>query len=112
MKYRTLLTELPWKPHPTAPGVEMQPLVTSADGPDLTCVLVRVPAGSSIPEHTHETQEDIVYPLSGRATMRVAGEEFELSPGMIVRVPAGVLHGIIAVSEDLLVYDVFSPALI
>jgi mannose-6-phosphate isomerase-like protein (cupin superfamily) len=38
--------------------------------------------------------------------------EFSLEPGVIVKVPPGTRHKITDVSEDLLVYDVFFPALI
>ncbi|MBN2809370.1 MAG: hypothetical protein JXR80_07740 [Deltaproteobacteria bacterium] len=37
--------------------------------------------------------------------------EFILQPGVIVRVPKGTKHRITEVTEALLVYDVFSPAL-
>lgn len=107
------LENIPWTAHPTAPGVEMKKLVTkAADGPDVSCLLIRIPLGSVVPEHIHETQEDIVFPLSGRGSMRVGQEEFELKPGMIVRIPANTKHGIYQVEEELLVYDVFSPALL
>ena len=38
--------------------------------------------------------------------------EFTLEPGMIIRVPKGTKHKIFDVTEDLLIYDVFHPALI
>jgi mannose-6-phosphate isomerase-like protein (cupin superfamily) len=38
--------------------------------------------------------------------------DFTLEPGMIVRVPKGKKHKITNIVEELLVYDVFSPALI
>ena len=38
--------------------------------------------------------------------------EFLLQPGVIVRVPKGIKHKITEVTEDLLIYDVFSPALL
>ena len=82
-------------------------------GLDVTCMLVRVPAGSEVPEHIHAEQDDILYPLKGKAMMLV-GEtgEFSLEPGVIVKVPPGTKHKITDVKEDLLIYDVFSPALI
>jgi len=45
--------------------------------------------------------------------MAVEGsEDFTLEPGVIVRVPKGTKHRIYDVSEDLLIYDVFWPALL
>ena len=61
----------------------------------------------------HPTQDDILYPLSGKAAMRVDGTgEFTLEPGIVVRVPKGTKHSITNVIEELLVLDVFCPALL
>jgi glyoxylate utilization-related uncharacterized protein len=42
------------------------------------------------PEHdqTHDDQEEVYTVLSGRATLKVAGEEHELEPGVFARVGA------------------------
>ena len=103
-----------WEPHPSVPGVTIKPLVTKkVDALDVSCMLVGVPAGSEVPEHIHETQDDIIYPLAGKASMWVDGTGiFPLEPGSIVRVPKGTRHKVFDVIEDLLVYDVFFPALI
>ncbi|CAB1057691.1 hypothetical protein D1BOALGB6SA_2444 [Olavius sp. associated proteobacterium Delta 1] len=37
---------------------------------------------------------------------------FALEPGVVVRVPIGVKHKIINVTEELVIYDVFHPATI
>jgi quercetin dioxygenase-like cupin family protein len=105
---------LPWVMHPTAKGVEIKPLVSQKDtGLDVTCMLVSVPQGVEVPEHVHPGQVDILYPLQGKARMWVAGGEiFDLEPGVIVRVPRNTPHKIFDVTEALLIYDVFQPALI
>jgi mannose-6-phosphate isomerase-like protein (cupin superfamily) len=36
--------------------------------------------------HTHDEQEEVYTVLSGRATLRVGGEEYELEPGIFARV--------------------------
>jgi quercetin dioxygenase-like cupin family protein len=42
------------------------------------------------PEHdqTHDDQEEVYAPLSGRVTLRVGDEEYELEPGVFARVGA------------------------
>lgn len=42
------------------------------------------------PEHdqTHDDQEEVYTPLSGRVTLRVGGVDYELEPGVFVRVGA------------------------
>lgn len=103
---------LAWRAHPIAAGVQIKPLVTKGeDGVDVTCMLVRIPAGRDIPEHTHEEQVDILYPLQGQAEMYVEGVgTFTLQPGVTVRVPKKTKHKISKVTADLLIYDVFQPA--
>jgi quercetin dioxygenase-like cupin family protein len=111
--YRSV-ESIPWIPHPAAAGVEIKPMISKGDhGLDVTCMLVRVPAGVEVPEHIHAEQEDILYPLKGKAMMWVEETgEFSLEPGIIVKVPRGTRHKITDVKEELLIYDVFFPALI
>jgi len=113
MKICYIDKELSWKKHPTAEGASIKPLISQVDDAiDVTCMLVSVPAGIEIQEHIHEAQEDILYPLKGKAVMWIEGRgSFVLEPGIIVRVPKGVKHKIGEVVEDLLIYDVFYPAL-
>ena len=105
---------IPWAPHPVIPGISIKPLISlKEDNLDVTCMLVNVPAGKEVPEHIHEKQEDILFPLKGKAVMWVDGVgDFTLEPGVIVRVPKGTKHKIFNIVEELLVYDVFFPALI
>ena len=113
MKAYRSVKDVPWIPHPTADGVEIKPMISKGEhGLDITCMLVRVPAGNEVPEHIHAEQEDILYPFKGKAMMWVEETgEFSLEPGMIVKVPPGTKHKITDVREDLLIYDVFFPAL-
>ena len=110
----TKIEELDWAPHPLAEGVMIKPLVTKRDHDlNVSCIVVRVPAGIEIPEHTHDEQVDILYPIQGKAEMFVEGAgNFSLEPGVVVRVPMGAKHKIINVTEELIIYDVFHPATI
>ena len=110
----TKVDDLDWAPHPIAEGVKIKPLVTKRDHDlNVSCILVKVPVGNEIPEHIHDEQVDILYPLSGKAEMHVEGTgALALEPGVVVRVPIGVKHKIINVTEELVIYDVFHPATI
>ena len=114
MKTHCLVDSISWLPHQLAPGVRIKPMITQAEHKlGVTCMLVDIPAGIDIPEHIHETQDDILYPLSGKGIMWIDGEgEFPIEPGLIIRVPKGTRHKITAVTEAMLIYDVFFPALI
>lgn len=113
MEVNRSVENISWVPHPTAQEVKIKPLISEKEhGLNVTCMLVNVPVGREVPEHIHENQDDILYPLQGRAVMWVDGaESFLLEPGVIVQVPKGTKHKIDSVTEDLLLYDVFSPAL-
>jgi quercetin dioxygenase-like cupin family protein len=114
MKIWQFVEKIPWQPHPIAEGVLIKPLVSKKnENTNVTCMLVQVPKGKEVSEHIHEEQDDILYPLKGKATMWVDGiGSFSLEPGVIVRVPKGIKHKIVDIREDLLIYDVFHPALI
>jgi len=114
MKHHRLLDSISWQPHQFIPGVRIKPMITQKEHQlGLTCMLVDVPAGIDVPEHIHETQDDILYPLSGKGIMWIDGEgEFPIEPGLIIRVPKGTKHKIFSVTEALLIYDVFFPAVI
>lgn len=80
---------------------------------NVTCMLVHVPAGKEVPEHVHNKQHDILYPLKGKAIMWLEETgEFSLEQGVILRVPTGIKHKISNVMQDLVIYDLFFPALI
>jgi mannose-6-phosphate isomerase-like protein (cupin superfamily) len=114
MGSHTNVEELDWQPHPTVEGVKIKLLVSRAvQGTDVTCMLVQIGRGLEVPEHIHDHSDDILFPLAGKARMWVEGSgDFALEPGMIVRVPQGMKHRIFDVSEDLLLHDVFWPALL
>jgi quercetin dioxygenase-like cupin family protein len=83
--YRSV-EEISWTPHPVAQGVEIKPLISKKEhGLHVTCMLVTIPVGNHVPEHIHEEQDDILYPLQGKAIMWVDGTgNFSLEPGIIV----------------------------
>ncbi len=114
MEINRKVDDLPWVPHPVIPGISIKPMISSREhNLDVTCMLVNVPVGKEVPEHIHDKQEDILFPLKGKAVMWVAGVgDFALEPGVIVKVPKGTKHKIFNIVEELLIYDVFFPALI
>ncbi len=53
--------------------------------------VIDLPANfTRFPEHdqTHDDQEEVYTPLSGRVILRAGGEEYELEPGVFARVGA------------------------
>jgi len=114
MKMHRFVESVSWSPHPFASGVRIKLMITLKEhNLDVTCMLVDIPAGVDIPEHIHEKEDDILYPLSGKAIMWIDREgEFPIEPGLIIRVPRGTKHKITAVTEAMWIYDVCCPAVI
>ena len=101
-----------WAAHPFLP-IQIKTLLSKKDdGAEITCFLVKVPVGKDIPEHVHETQEDIIFILSGKGRIWIDGlGDFSLEKGMFVRVPKNTKHRIYGVTEEIINYDVFTPPL-
>jgi len=105
---------LEWVPHPTVNDVSIKKIITMGDfgqeSPSI--IMVRIPVGVLVPDHIHEKSEDILFILSGSATMWIDGVgEMPLRKGTVVRVPRNTNHRIFDITEELLVYDVFSPGI-
>jgi len=106
--------ELPWEHHPSVADVFIKRIVTTAqfgdDSPSI--VMVKIPSGVEVPEHIHETSEDILFIVSGHGTMWIDGVgPVRMKKDAVVRVPRNTKHKIFDVTEELLVYDVFSPGI-
>ena len=105
--------DVAWTPHPIAKGIEIKVLLSRKDhGAEASVMLVRATPGAKpeVPEHVHETSEDIIYTLKGSAKIWIEGQgEIDLIPGRVVRVPRNVKHRVYDISSDFLVYDVFAP---
>jgi quercetin dioxygenase-like cupin family protein len=77
-------------------------------GDEMTFLEIRYAAGVGAPLHTH-THESIAYVVKGKVKSTVGAEEFIMGPGDVCRHPKGVLHGLEAI-EDSLVVEIKSPA--
>ena len=64
--------------------------------------------GVTIGVHKHEGDEEYYYILSGRGTMTLNGQDYEVGPGDIAAVFPGGKHGLANNSEDDLRIIVFS----
>ena len=105
--------EREWSPHPQAEGVKRKLLISKAEqGENITCMLVKIPKGAEVPIHTHASESDIFYTISGKCKIWADGlGDFEVDKGTVVRIPKGIRHKIHDVEQDTLLYDVFSPAI-
>ena len=72
--------------------------------------LAEFPAGTLAAAHAHETQEEIIYILSGAGAITAEGKETRLEPGVAVFIPPGLSHQIrVDEGEPLKLVTLFSP---
>ena len=75
--------------------------------------LAEFPAGTLAAAHAHETQEEIIYILSGAGDLTAEGKETRLEPGVAVFIPPSLLHQIrVDEGEPLKLVTIFSPPVI
>src|SRR6476620_4361796 len=77
-------------------------------GEEMTFLEIHYVAGVGAPLHAH-THESIAYVVKGKVKSTVGSEEFIMGPGDVCRHPKGVLHGLEAI-EDSVVVEIKSPA--
>jgi putative monooxygenase len=57
--------------------------------------------GSEIPEHAHETSEEVLFLISGRAKLVIEGEgEWEIGPETAFYSPIGVKHRLENIGDE------------
>ena len=73
--------------------------------------MVTVPPGESGNTHSHETEQETWFIISGRGKLSIGDETVELEPNMIVVAPTGMPHQIINDGNDeLKALFIFTPA--
>ncbi len=92
-------------------GHRRKQLSSAAGGEKLGCSLYEIPPGRRAwPYHYHLANEEAIYVLEGSGTLRIGGEEVEVSQGDYVALPAGETgaHQILNTSDLPLRYLCFS----
>ncbi len=72
---------------------ELQPGRGAAFTEYVTC------QGEEPPDHTHPTEDEIFYVLSGELTFHCGGESFDVGEGGFMYLPKGIEHGYTIRSE-------------
>lgn len=91
--------------------IRRKQLGEAAGGDQLGCSLYELPAGEeSWPYHYHTANEEAIYVLAGRGTLRLAGDTYPLNERDYVALPADATggHKIINDSDGSLRYLAFS----
>ena len=77
--------------------------------PALSAGVYSLPAEGKDSQTPHK-EDELYYVVRGRARMRVASEEHDVSEGSIIFVAAGVPHYFHEIKEELVVLVFFAPA--
>jgi quercetin dioxygenase-like cupin family protein len=81
-------------------GVRIRGFASPARGATETMTYrVELASGQRVPNHTHD-HEEISQLLSGRWTVTIDGEDWELRPGDTAVIPAGVVHASFTLERD------------
>lgn len=80
---------------------------------NLTFGLATFPPESDAPPHTHATQEEIIFILSGQGMFATAEKTVPLVPGTAIFIPPGLEHQIVVTgNETVKLVTVFSPPVV
>ncbi len=77
----------------------IQVLLSAQEAPHFAIRRFRMEPGGGMPNHTN-TVEHGQYVLQGRARISIDGEEFEVSAGDVVFIPAGAPHWYQNIGDD------------
>lgn len=94
---------------PTRGSLRWQSLFSAGATPtdSLTCGVAHVAAGETFSLHSHP-QAEVYFGLSGRGTVMVGGQPFELTVGTALFIPGGVEHGVLQADEAFSWFYVFA----
>ncbi|HEV3167921.1 MAG TPA: cupin domain-containing protein [Isosphaeraceae bacterium] len=90
--------------HRIFPGVDIK---THA-GRGLMLSVVHFEPHAVVTDHAHP-HEQMGMLISGRLQFTIGGQTRILGPGDMWRIPGGVVHGVVALDEEVVALDVFHP---
>jgi mannose-6-phosphate isomerase-like protein (cupin superfamily) len=83
------------------------------DVKNLTLGVSLFPPGSAPPGHAHETEEEVIYVVSGHGELVTPDESVPLEPGNCVYVPTGLHHATVCHGPEVLeLVTAFSPPVV
>ncbi len=84
----------------------------TVDAQNLSMGINETYPGGIIPEHKHETEEEINFVFMGRGKFVAEGKEFPLESGVCVYIPPGIPHKIINDGDEVIRFMwIFAPQL-
>ncbi len=79
------------------------------DGTDIAVQRAFMSAESVFPEHSHGENTEFLLVYSGKLVVHICGEEKEIGPAEVIRVPPGVPHSVAAVADTWMIAAIIPP---
>ena len=98
VRYRTDTNQI------SCPYGDVQRIVTGGEGGIANVHVVTVTRGDA---HLHAGYDEVYYVLSGNGTITLGTDAYELKPGAVVTIPAGVPHSLTSDSDLPLEFIIF-----
>lgn len=80
--------------------VEAQPMAAS---------ILTLPKGTTVPEHVHTKETELLYVLAGAGTLTVGGTQVPVTPTSTIQIPPNTKHAFTA-TADVRALQVYTPA--
>jgi quercetin dioxygenase-like cupin family protein len=90
--------------HTIFPGVHIR----TCSAEKMMLSVVDIEPHAVVEEHQHP-HEQVGMVLEGRAIFSIGGEDKELQPGDLYRIPGNVRHKVVALAERVRALDIFYP---
>jgi quercetin dioxygenase-like cupin family protein len=79
------------------PGVESKVLETLGTHPNggASVLIARIAVGGSIPDHSHPSEAETAYVVTGEGVLYTADGDYLFAPGVVVTIPPGLTHRLV-----------------
>ncbi|NPA05811.1 MAG: cupin domain-containing protein [Chloroflexi bacterium] len=101
-------SQVPMRPVSAGRGVFIQVLIPPEEGPHFAMRRFTIQPGGWMPQHTNQVEHE-QYVLQGRARIAIGDTVYDVGPGDVVFIPAGVPHWYKNVGEEDFVFLCLVP---
>lgn len=86
---------------PVSNGIKVykRVLISAAEAPHFAMRMFTIEAGGNMPLHTNSVEHE-QFVIRGRARIRIGQEVYEVGPGDVVFIPAGVPHDYQTIGQE------------
>jgi quercetin dioxygenase-like cupin family protein len=86
---------IPYSQDTRFPGISIKLLESRTTHPNASVIVARVDPGGTIPRHTHPTETETAYVLTGSGKLVTDDGETIFAVGVAVTIPPGLAHSVV-----------------